>query len=277
MKPKLMFGPAGTPHSAKECSSKAGIERISELGLDCMELEFVQGVRMGSATAKEINKTVKKTGVRLTVHGPYYINLNAREPEKLSASKKRILDSARIGHQCGAESVTFHPAYYFDEPKEKVFKTVLKQFEDIIKTLQKEKNPIWVRPETTGKGTQFGSLDELIDLSLELEQVQPCIDFSHLHARSNGKWNSYDEFRQILEKVEKKLGKKALECMHIHLSGIAYGEKGEKHHLVLREADMKYPELLKVLKEFNVGGFLICESPNLEEDAMLLQKTYREV
>lgn len=274
---KLMFGPAGTPHSAKERSSIAGIERIAELGLNCMELEFVQGVRMGIATAKEVKKVVDKTGVRLTVHGPYFINLNAREPEKLEASKKRILDSARIGYHCGVESVVFHAGYYFDDPKEKVFKMILKQMEDIIKTLQKENIPIWIRPETTGKGTQFGSLDELLELSKELEQVQPCIDFSHLHARTNGKWNTTEEFTEVLEKTEKKLGRKALDFMHIHLSGIAYGEKGEKHHLVLKDADMKYQDLLKVLKDNKVGGFLICESPNLEEDAILLQKTYQDI
>ena len=57
----------------------------------------------------------------------------------------------------------------------------------------------------------------------------PVIDFSHLHARSIGKINSYNEFKDILILIEKKLGKNALQEMHIHVSGINYGEKGEKH------------------------------------------------
>ena len=62
--------------------------------------------------------------------------------------------------------------------------------------------------------------------------------------------------------------------MHIHCSGIKYGAKGELKHLVLEESDLQYVELLRALKDYDVKGLLICESPNLEEDAVLMQETY---
>ena len=62
----------------------------------------------------------------------------------------------------------------------------------------------------------------------------------------------------------------------MHISGIEYGSNGEKNHLILKESDFNYPDLLVALKEFNVRGLVICESPNLEEDALLLSKTYNE-
>jgi len=105
----------------------------------------------------------------------------------------------------------------------------------------------------------------------------PCIDFAHFHARTNGKYNSYKEFSEILEKVEKKLGKKGLENMHMHITGIAYGEKGEKHHLTLKESDLKYKELIKALKDFDVKGVAISESPNIEQDALMVQKIYNKL
>ena len=55
---------------------------------------------------------------------------------------------------------------------------------------------------------------------------------------------------------------------------IAYGEKGEKHHLILKESDFNYKDLLKALKDFKCEGVLISESPNIEQDAMLMQETY---
>ena len=155
-----------------------------------------------------------------------------------------------------------------------LFGEIKSQLQAMVKTLEKERVSVSLNPETTGKGSQIGSLDEVLRLS-KVKGIGPCVDFSHLHARSNGKYNSYREFAGVLEAVEKNLGKKALNQLHIHLSGIAYGPKGEKHHLVLKEADMDYRGLLKTLKDFSVGGLLICESPNLEEDALLLQKTYR--
>jgi deoxyribonuclease-4 len=104
----------------------------------------------------------------------------------------------------------------------------------------------------------------------------PCVDFSHLYARTNGKNNTKQEFSQILEDIEKGLGKVALNNMHIHISGIEYGEKGEKHHLILKESKFNYRDLLKTLKEFKVKGVVICESPNIEKDALLMKKIYNK-
>ena len=277
MQSKLLFGPAGTPHSSKSTSSVDGVKRVAELGLGCMELEFVQGVRMGAETAKQVQQTMQNIGIRLSVHAPYYINLTSKEIEKQQASIKRILDSARIGWLCGADSVVFHAAFYQGEDPKKVYQGVKSHLQDIVTTLKKEKNQTWIRPETTGKGSQFGTVDEIIELSLEIDQVLPCIDFSHLHARSNGKMNSYKEFAGVLELLNKKLGRKVLDTMHIHISGIKYGEKGEREHLNLKDSDFKYQELLKAFHDFKIAGYVICESPNLEEDALLLQKTYEKL
>ena len=89
--------------------------------------------------------------------------------------------------------------------------------------------------------------------------------------------NSYEEFSSVLEKVEEKLGKDALKDMHIHVSGIEYGLKGEKRHINLKESDFKFEELLRVLKDFNADGTIIIESPNLEEDATMLKKRWKEL
>lgn len=64
--------------------------------------------------------------------------------------------------------------------------------------------------------------------------------------------------------------------MHMHISGIKYDKNGEKKHLTLKESDFNYPELLRAIKEFEIGGLVICESPSLEEDALLLRRIYSE-
>lgn len=134
-----------------------------------------------------------------------------------------------------------------------------------------------ISPEVTGKGSQFGTLEELLQLSSEIEGVALCIDFSHWHART-GKANSYQDFSAILDQVEKRLGRRGLDNMHIHVSGIAYGSKGEIKHLMLQDSDFRYVELLKALKERRAKGVVICESvPYLEQDALLLQETYRRL
>ncbi len=275
----LLFGTAGIPVSTTDRSTEAGITRIKELGLGCMEMEFVRGVYMGKEKASNVKKVAEQEGVKLTVHAPYFINLSSAEPEKVSASKQRILNSARIGAIAGAKSVTFHPAYYMGKPVQEVYKKVKEALLEITETLRNEKIEIDIRPETTGKGSQFGTLDEIINLSQEIQGVKLCIDFSHLYARNTGKWNSYAEFMDILNRVEAGLGASVLKDMHLHTSGIEYTPKGERRHLVVQDPgnEFNYKELMRTLRDKGVGGFLICESPNLEKDALLFKKVYEEV
>ena len=271
----LLFGTGGIPRSTKGKSSFSGIERIRELSLDCMELEFVQGVRMGEKGARDVLEVALKKNVALSVHAPYYINLNSYDKEKIKASLERIYQAARIGSLCGAESIVFHAAFYQKSSKQDTYKKVSETLKELTGRLRDEGISAVLRPETMGKRTQFGTLEEVLALSAEIEGVMPCLDFSHMHARV-GKENTHSEFMIILSKVEEVLGKEGLSNMHIHVSGIEYDRNGEKKHLTLKESDFNYPELLRAFKEFEIRGLVICESPVLEEDALLLRKTYSD-
>ncbi|MBA7507518.1 endonuclease 4 [subsurface metagenome] len=274
---ELLFGTGGVPVSAQSRSTEAGIERIAELGLGCMEVEFVQGVRMSPEVAVSVGELAARKNIVLTAHGPYFVNLNAAEPQKVHMSKERILQTARIAALFGARSITFHAAFYLKNTPAETYATVKRHLEEIVNILRNEGNKVTISPEVTGKPSQFGTLEEIFQLGSEIEGVVPCIDFSHWHART-GKANSYQEFLDILDQIEGKLGRQALDNMHIHLSGIAYGKKGEIKHLMLPDSDFRYSELLKALKERKAKGVVICESvPYLEQDALLLQQTYREL
>jgi len=267
----LLFGTAGTPLSSKGNDSISGIERVHELGLDCMELEFVRGVKMGEKTARSVREVAKKLEVRLSVHAPYYINLNA-EGETLVKSKERILNSARIGSVCGAKNVVIHAGFIQENGRRAVYEKIKKELIDIREQLKKEDIDIILRIETMGRGSQFGTLNEVLEIT-EVEGVLPCIDFSHLHALT-GKYNSREEFDTVFSKVEAKLGRSGLDNMHIHVSGIEYSDKGEKRHLVFSESDFKYKELAQAFCDFDIRGMVISESPNLEADALALKKEY---
>lgn len=267
----LLFGTAGTPLSSREKDSVSGIRRVHELGLGCMELEFVRGVKMGEKTARAVHEVAKLLDIRLSVHAPYYINLNA-EGETLEASIERIMNSARIGAICGAKSVVIHAGFIQKYPREVVYERIKKAIVGIIEKLKSEGVDITLRIETMGRGSQFGSLEETLAIT-EVDGVLPCIDFSHLHAVT-GKNNSREEFDSILARVEGKLGRSGLDDMHIHVSGIEYSDKGEKKHLVFDGSDFKYKELAQAFSDFNINGMVICESPNLEDDALVLKKEY---
>lgn len=271
---KLHFLTAGLPLASEGKGYKKGLSIIKEMNLDGLEVEFVHGVRMNDVNQSLVQDFAKEENKLVTCHGPYYINLNSQEPEKIEASVERILETARMGQKIGAYSITFHAAFYMKQTPGEVYKTVYKSMERICSTLESENNNIWIRPETTGKGTQWGTLEEIVQLSKEFKNVLPCIDFAHIHARNNGIFNTYDEFSKMLEYVGNELGTEAFENFHAHLAGIEYSVKGEKNHLILEESDMNYKDLLKVFKKFNVKGALVCESPNIETDTKILKDYY---
>ena len=270
---KLNFITAGMPLRTGKGSYPQAFNVLKEMNLDGMELEFVHGVRM-SDTNRDFVKNMSKDFI-ITAHGPFYINLNSQEEEKIDASLQRIIDTASVASEAGAFSITYHAAFYMGKDKETVYNQVKTQTRRIIEILENENINVWIRPETTGKATQWGDIDEIINLSKEFEQVLPCVDFSHLHARTAGEYNTYDEFSKVLEKMGNEIGQYALENFHGHLAGIEYTAKGEKQHLNLENSDMNYKDLLKAMKEFGVKGALVCESPNNEDDCKLI-KTYYE-
>ncbi|HYD03738.1 MAG TPA: TIM barrel protein [Alphaproteobacteria bacterium] len=274
---RLRFGTGGIPIAAKGMKTHDGVKTIRDLGLEAMELEFVHSVNLNPITAEAVNVQRQASDVMLTCHGSYYINLNSSEKEKVAASRMRIMQGANMARLAGAWSYTFHSAFYKGMPEEKVYPTVKTQIQSIIKELRDNGNDIWIRPETTGKPVQWAGLKEILKLSSEVEGVMPCVDFAHMHARTGGKNNTIPEFQEMLTMIEKTLGREGLNNMHIHMSGIEYGEKGEKNHLFLEDSDLNWKDLLKVWKEYKIKGVVICESPNLEDDARLMQKHWQKL
>lgn len=274
---ELKFVTAGQPICNDGAGYESAFDILEKLKLDGMELEFVHGVRISEPNQKIVREVAQAKNMVLTAHGPYYINLNSKEEEKIEASVRRILETARMGKTLGVYSVTYHAAFNMGMKPEDVYKKVEKAMVEICETLDAEENDIWVRPETTGKPTQWGDLDEIVRLSKDFKQVLPCVDFSHLHARTNGKYNTYEEFCAIFDKIGTELGDYALENFHAHIAGIEYGEKGEKKHLLLNESDMNYKDLMKAFKKFDVKGVVVCESPIMEDDAVLLKAYYNSL
>ena len=267
---KLNFLTAGVPLRAGNKGYEEGFKILDSMNLDGLELEFVRGVRISDRSREVVGATDKV----ITAHAPFYVNLNAREEDKLEASVQRIIETAETANSLGGFSITFHAGFYLGQDAELVYNNIKSKIKIITDTLDKTGNRIWIRPETTGKATQWGDLEEIIRLSKEFETVLPCVDFSHLHARYNGISNTYDEFCTIFEKIGKELGQIALDNFHAHIAGIEYGAKGEKKHLNLEESDFNYKDLLKAFKKFDVKGAVVCESPNIEDDAKLLKDYY---
>ena len=249
----IRIGPAGSDG----LGNLKGVQKVAEVGLDCMEVEFTYGVRMDLKTAKAVGALAKEKGIILSVHAPYYINLASDEKDKFDASITRILDSCERAHAMGARIVVFHAGFYQKRTAGQTYELIKKAISGMQKNISRQGWQVKLCPEITGKPSQFGSLEEL----MRLKQQTGCgitVDFSHLYARQQGEI----DYAKILKKLPKKF--------HAHFSGIEYGDKGERKHV--RTTKKFFEPLAGALIMHQVDITIINESPKPYEDALMMKK-----
>jgi len=262
----LRFGPAGIPASGR--NHEEGLQLVSAMGLGALEVEFVHGVRMGSDEAERIGRLARKLDIRLSAHAPYYINLNSKDPAISEKSVKRIIDTMRMARALGARIVVVHAGYYSGMDPPQATQVMVRRVrecrggadaagcQDVILGL-----------ETMGRRASWGTLEEIGEVAGQVERVFPVLDFSHVHARSNGCLTSSAAFRELLDGLE-RMGPPFLHC---HFSGIEFGRAGERRHLDVGSASPDFSLLAPVLVERSADITVICESPLLEQDALLMK------
>lgn len=264
---KICLGPAGIPTVAEDKTTEGGIRKVSELGLNAMEIEFVRSVYLNQKKAEEIGRLAKDLNVQLTVHAPYFINLLSEAVPIIEGSKKRILDSLDRAERMGAKAVVVHAAYYGGMPKGKALEEMKKVTKEILESM--EKNGIkktLLAYETMAKESQFASLDELLMLMKQVrsKQLTVCVDFGHLFVRYNGK----ADYQSILEKL------KDFDHVYSHFSNMKFNINTKKFSDVHMPMD-SHPAFKPIAEEIvkrKMNITIISESPILEQDSLGMKK-----
>ncbi len=257
---KIKFGPTGIG-PVKEAVSN--LEMYHKLGFKATEVLFTYGAYIkNKEDALEIGRVAKKLGIALSIHAPYYVNLNSKEEEKIENSKKRILKCCEVGNLLGAKRVVFHPGFYSGMESDEAAVKIRHGIKEMMEVVKKNKWNIELCPEVMGKVNVFGSIDEISGL-VEETGCGFCIDIAHVLARY-GKY----EFEKIKEAFPRKE-------WHVHFSGIEYGDKGEKKHLVTPQEDWK--KVLNFFKDLEKDIVVICESPEAVNDSVVGKKIWEKM
>lgn len=258
---KILFGPGGVGSPAV-----TGLKHLDKLGLEAAEIEFTYGVNFTNEYAAEVGKVASALNISLSVHAPYYINLASEDLVKRKASVKRIIDSCERAHYLGAKFVIFHPAFYGKMSLDEVYSIVKESILEMQEVISKNKWNVVLCPETAGKKTSFGGLDELLKLSKETS-CGVCVDFAHLRARNNGIVD-YDKACEILKKFDSSK-------ITSHFSGIEFTDKGEKNHIPTDSKEAK--ALITALIKHKISIRMINESPVNVEDSLMCQRIYDKI
>jgi len=268
------FGPAGVPTAFKELKRPVVDfpKYLHEEGLDAFEY---QAVRWGPKPqirredAETLGVNAEKYDVWLTVHGSYFVNF-CGDPETVEASKKRLVACATAASWMRAHVVVFHPGFYGKRSAHEALDDCVEAMTGVVESMRAMGIVgVHLGPETTGKRSQLGSLDEILTLCEKVELSEPIIDWSHIHARKEGTLKRLDDFRRVMEEVEKRLGTEALRNLHCHFTPVEFTEKGEKRHHTMSEAGFgpNFEFLATLIAELGLRPVVVCESPVLDVDA----------
>ncbi len=272
----IRFGPAGVPIQCEGNSTVGGIECCKVLGLGAMEIEFVYGVKMKDESAREAGEKAKELDISISSHAPYYVNLCTTDKVKAENSKRHIFLAAKAAFLANGKITVFHPGFYQKSNKEEAFQAAKKRLLEIKEKMDSEKVKCTLGMETVGKKSAFGGFEENMRMAQELVFVKPVLDFAHLHARGDFTIKGEDDYRKMFSILDKELPGYT-KNIHCHFSEINYGEKGELNHLALAtNNEPPYKPLMKVLAENGIRGTIICESPKLDIDALVMQKEYEK-
>lgn len=248
----ILVGPGGLGTPAEK-----GIDKYKKAGLGCAEVEFTHSIYMDNKRAKEVGDYAKKQGIHLSIHAPYYLNLVSKKKSVIIQSMKSILKCAELGHHMGAKYIVFHSGYYSGRTNDEAFEMVEHAIKQMNSVIDEHGWNVMLAPETTGKLSQFGDIDELYKMHKKTK-CAVCVDFAHMRAKYNGKI----DFKHVCDTMKKF----SFSPLHLHMSGITWGPKGEKAHKLTPIDEIK--EVLHWLKKYKFSVTMINESPDTFGDAV---------
>jgi deoxyribonuclease-4 len=276
MKTEVRFGPAGRPIGYKGKTEQV-CDYINEIGLNAFEYQATYGVRISKQSGLKLRDNAEKNDVLVSMHAPYYINLCSQKEETIKKSIERLVQSAKAADWLNAYRIVFHTGFYTKYSPEEAMEKCKKAIEELLEKCESAglKNYTFA-PETTGKKSQLGTIDELIAICQSFDNFAPTVDFAHMHARSGGSIKSKEDYAKIFDKIEAELG---LSTLHSHFTKIEYTDAGERKHHIL--ADENYgPPLTPLLTLISENGYnitMICETPLLNVDALEMKKEFYRI
>jgi len=273
------FGPAGMPSGFKLL--KRTVDEVPKYlraeGLDAFEYQMVRWgpvPQIKREMAEKLGKNAVEQDVWLTTHGSYFVNLTASQREVLEASKRRLLACVTGANWMGARIVVFHPGSYAGRPPREVYQACEKAIREVVESMRSLGiTTVHLAPETMGKPSQFGSLDEVLTFCERVELTEPNVDWAHLHARDKGRFKTVADVGRVMDEIEKRLGSEALKNLHCHYSHIEFTDKGERRHRNLDSVEYgpDFRFLAKLVAERGLKPVITCETPNLDVDAQKLR------
>jgi len=288
----LKLGPAGVPLSCKGRTIVEGMDDITSLGLDAMEIQTVRTVQ-----PKHFDQYWQagilswNSDLEMNLHGPYYAELLGSRRER-NRTLTKMEASMQAGKIVNARHLVYHvgpygeyaPGAEANEQVANIFSGVVDRVHQIWGDKSEEEDyaafpwihkskPSLVGIETSGRQDLWGTVEEVIEVCNHVDGTVPVLNMAHIHARGHGRMRTSEDYSELFEQVRKDYGGKKFYC---HFAGIEHRMGNALHYTQIKKSDLKFEPFAEFLAE--EGSWLditiISDSPLLEHDAMYMLQHY---
>ena len=278
----MKFGPAGNCERFYAEGNKSSLQApgwLERQGLTAYEYSFGRGVSLSGELAEKIGQKAAEHHIAVSGHAPYFINLANPDPEKRENSYRYILEAAQAVDHLGGRRVVVHVGAVMKLERAEALANCRAGLTEAYRRLEDAGlGHIHLCPETMGKYSQIGDLQETLDFCLLDARLIPCVDFAHLHALTGGGLREAGDFARVLDAIESALGLERARQMHMHFSTIEFTAAGEKRHRTFADEGFgpRFEHLAPLLKERGYCGTVICECAGTQaDDAMAMQRIWQ--
>ncbi|MBQ8762104.1 MAG: TIM barrel protein [Clostridia bacterium] len=278
----LRFGPSGNSDKFFEDGNKETIQAfawLDKMGLNAFEYSFTLGRYLRQDTAQKLGEEAKKYNIEISGHAPYFINFCNNTDISKENNAKFILNTLNSLKNMGGKRCIFHIGAQMKMAREDALNNLKTNFLEFLPTFYEQNyEGMYLMPETMGKYSQIGNVDEILEICSWDKSLIPCFDFGHINCIMQGALKTKDDYMAILEKGIQKIGLDKMNKCHIHFSKIKYGEKGEIAHLTFDDRDYgpDFEPMIDALCELKLNPVIICESKGTQAiDAKMMSDYYK--
>ncbi len=288
----LKLGPAGVPLSCKGRTIVEGMDDITVLGLDAMEVQTVRTIQPQHFDQYwQAGILSWKSDFEMNMHGPYYAELlgNKRERNRTLSKMETSLQAGKI---INARHLTFHVGPYGEyEPGTAANEQVANVMSGIVERVREvwgveeeeedyaafpwvhESEPSLVGIETSGRQELWGTVEEVLEVCNHVEGTVPVLNMGHIHARGHGRLRTSEDYAELFDQARETYGGSTFYC---HFAGVEHRMGNALHYTQIKKSDLKFEPFAEYLAEEGdwMDITIISDSPLLEHDAMYMLQHY---
>ena len=288
----LKLGPAGVPLSCKGRTIVEGMDDITVLGLDAMEVQTVRTIQPQHFDQYwQAGILSWKSDFEMNMHGPYYAELLGSKRER-NRTLSKMETSLQAGKIINARHMTFHVGPYGEyEPGTEANEQVANVMAGVVERVREvwgdeeeeedyyafpwvhESEPSLVGVETSGRQELWGTVEEVLEVCNHVEGTVPVLNMGHIHARGHGRLRTSEDYAELFDQARETYGGSTFYC---HFAGVEHRMGNALHYTQIKKSDLKFEPFAEYLAEEGdwMDITIISDSPLLEHDAMYMLQHY---